>query len=265
MQESLATIPMEDKTRKEIVASTSFSQLGDIVNAKELTADLPISGDCKKQFRMSVKNSKTAFATNMALGFMLGAAFCFNSGCTPSSLKNDVSMCFSPDGTRLAIGSRDKTVKLRDPATGEVIHTLKGHSGVVWSVCFSSDGTRIASGSQDKTIKLWDAATGEELHTLKGHSDVVSSVCFSRDGTRIATGSQDKTVKLWDAATGKELRTLKGHEWSIRSVCFSPDGTRIMSTGSVGKMKLWDAATGELIRSLGVRLGHPAETLTRAR
>ena len=112
------------------------------------------------------------------------------------------SVSFSPDGTRIASGGEDETIRLWDASTGEELHTLKGHTGAVWSVSFSPDGTRIVSGSGDKTIRLWDASTGEELHTLKGHTQLVSSVSFSPDGIRIASESWDETIRLWDAATG---------------------------------------------------------------
>ena len=155
------------------------------------------------------------------------------------------SVSFSPDGTCMASGSDDNTVRLWDASTGEELHTLDGHAGEVTSVSFSPDGTRIASGAGDKTIRLWDAATGEELHTLRGHAKYVTSVCFSPDGTRIASGSGDKTIKLWDASTGEEVDTLDGHAGEVTSVSFSPDGTRIASGSWDKTIKLWDALTGE--------------------
>ena len=57
-------------------------------------------------------------------------------------------------------GSDDKTVRVWDAVTGEVISTLTGHSDRVWSVSFSPDGSRIVSGSWDKTVRVWDAVTG---------------------------------------------------------------------------------------------------------
>ena len=48
------------------------------------------------------------------------------------------SVSFSPDGTTVASGSYDETVKLWDVTTGECLQTLEGHSNAVRSVSFFS-------------------------------------------------------------------------------------------------------------------------------
>jgi WD40 repeat protein len=111
-----------------------------------------------------------------------------------------LSVAFSPDGTRLASASRDKTVKVWNLADGREIMTLRDHTNQVQSVAFSPDGRRLASGSSDHTVKIWDAATGHEVLTLKGHTALVPCVIFSPDGKRLASASVDATIKIWDAS-----------------------------------------------------------------
>ena len=74
-----------------------------------------------------------------------------------------VSVVFSPDGSRVASGSYDKTVRVWDVQTGQCEHTLDGHSDSVVSVVFSPDGSRVASGSWDNTVRVWDIATSSEI------------------------------------------------------------------------------------------------------
>jgi WD40 repeat protein len=65
------------------------------------------------------------------------------------------SITFSPDGTRLASCSSDKTVGLWDAHTGSPIRGLiVGHTDAVLSITFSPNGTRLASCSFDKTVRL---------------------------------------------------------------------------------------------------------------
>lgn len=66
------------------------------------------------------------------------------------------SVTFSPDGSLLASGSSDNTIKLWDVKSRTNITTLKGHTSGVNSVAFSPDGSLLASGSSDDTILLWD-------------------------------------------------------------------------------------------------------------
>jgi WD40 repeat protein/serine/threonine protein kinase len=160
------------------------------------------------------------------------------------------SVCYSPDGRRLASASGDTTVKLWDAATGQEVRTLQGHTDAVTGVCFGHDGRHLASASTDGTVRVWDAATGQEVHTLQGHTGWVLSVCFSPDGRRLASGGSDDIVRVWDAATGQELRALKGHTGRVAGVCFSPDGRRLASASWDQTVKLWDAATGLEVLSL---------------
>jgi WD40 repeat protein/tetratricopeptide (TPR) repeat protein/tRNA A-37 threonylcarbamoyl transferase component Bud32 len=158
------------------------------------------------------------------------------------------SVCFSPDGRRLA-SARHETMRVWDARTGEEILTRAGHTARITSVRFSPDGRRLASASLDGTVKVWAAKAGQELLTFKRHTGPVLSVCFSPDGRHLASASEDRTVKVWDAQTGHEVFTCEGHTGRVVSVCFSPDGRHLASAGGKwnhpGEVIVWDAQTGQ--------------------
>ena len=64
--------------------------------------------------------------------------------------------CSVPDGSTIASGGWDSTIRLWDARTGNHIHTLSGHTDEVNSVAFSPDSSTIASGSADGTVLLWE-------------------------------------------------------------------------------------------------------------
>lgn len=166
------------------------------------------------------------------------------------------SVAISPDGQILASGSVDRTIKLWDVGTGELLNNITGHSSGVTCVAFSHDGKTLASSSAnpDGTIKLWDPQTGELKGTLKGDDWVVLnvwSIAFSPDGQILVSGHQvDSTVKIWNLGTGELLHTLRGHVWGVKAIVFSPNGDIIVSGGWDSNIKIWNPYTGREIRNL---------------
>jgi WD40 repeat protein len=125
-----------------------------------------------------------------------------------------MSIAFSPDGTQVVSGSKDKNIRLWDAITGTCLNTLKGHSGLVILVVFSPDGTRIVSGSRTSTLQLWDTVTGANLITLQGYY-LCSSISFSPDNTRLVFVSCDLTLEMLDTVNGVHLDTLRVENPSV--------------------------------------------------
>lgn len=170
-------------------------------------------------------------------------------------------LAFAPNGRVLATGSDDKTVKLWDATTGQLITTLIGHQGPVYDLRFSPDGRTVASLSDDKKPRLWNVMTGQLQTTLLGHKGKVYNLEFSPNGQMIVTGSDDGTAKLWDSASGESRATLTVTRYSglfkrallggvedlfvFPAGYFSPDGQTVLTVSGDRTPKLWDAMTGQ--------------------
>ena len=119
------------------------------------------------------------------------------------------SAAFSPGGENIVLASGDLVtageVRIWNAMTGDLLKTLRGHSGGVFSVAFSPGGDTIVSAGSDTLVRVWSAQTGQLLHTLESHSGWVDSAAFSPGGETIVTASSDRTVRVWSAKTGALL------------------------------------------------------------
>lgn len=170
------------------------------------------------------------------------------------------SLAVSPQGTILASGSFDRTIKLWHPKTRKPIRTLSDHSGRVRCLAIDGSDRILASGSADKTIKIWDLKTGNLLQTLGGwffgHSDEVSALAFDRTGRILVSGSTDKTLKIWDLRTGREIDTITGNAAQILSLAIDPAGKTIISSGLEKNIRVRQLKTGKLVRSISGNAGY---------
>ncbi len=147
--------------------------------------------------------------------------------------------------------SHDRTLKVWNWTTGEVIHTIIGHYDKINAVALSGDFAVSASGQfmgvdSEKILKVWNWKTRKPIRTLVGHTAGVITVALS--GEFAVSASFDNTLKVWNWTTGEEIRTLFGHSYTISYIALS--GSYVAAASYDETLKVWNWTTGELLEDL---------------
>lgn len=156
---------------------------------------------------------------------------------------NDVR--FSPDATRLAAASSDRTVSIIDAQSMEPLHTLSGHDGSVTGVAWISD-SRLITSSNDKTVKEWSLPNASCVNTYTFGSDVMDmqvGVAFSPKASQIISISLQPQINIRSPEDSKMSRVLRGHSKQI--VGLAAVGHRFYTADYSGQMVSWDLDVGQ--------------------
>ena len=164
-------------------------------------------------------------------------------GYTPPVYDADIS----PDGQYIALGDRDRAVKvwrIRDQG----LKIFKGHQSRVNAVVFLPDSKSLLTGSETGTAITWDL-NGQQLDVFQDTSILhIGDIDFTPDGGWVGATSRQGLVKLWsvpghetvdlvvkDSIAGKTYEEFNAMDTGIglspsstyNAVSFAPDGSLI--------------------------------------
>ena len=159
--------------------------------------------------------------------------------------KSVLSLTWSPDGSKLAVGCDDALVDIHNIADGKVLKTFKGGFMKIGnqsiklpsllvmmnSVAWSPNG-KLVAGANDSEVKIWDVNAGTEAGVLNTGT---KELAWSPDGTQLA-GSTRKlsttdSVTIWNVTQNKPGSRFIAHERGISCLAWSPDGTKLVTCG----------------------------------
>ena len=167
------------------------------------------------------------------------------------------SVAISADGTRIVSGSSDRTARVWDARSGELLHELK-HDGGVGHVAFSPDGRRVLTTSSNTAIgvaRSWDAVSGAPLGEIKIATNInfiarpLAGVAFSADGTRALVVKGFGQAQLWDLTSRRVIKEFKDKARYVVNAAISSDGTRAIITG-METAQIWDTDNGTMLREV---------------
>lgn len=184
-------------------------------------------------------------------------------GADPRDRKNkDVTTLeWSSDGTLLATGSYDGVARVW-ARTGALIHTLRGHSGPIFSLKWNKKGNFLLSGSYDKTTIVWDVSgsTGFVEQQFTHHTAPALDVDW-KDNETFASCSTDQTVQVCRVGMDKPLQVFSGHDDEVNAVKWDPSGSYLASCSDDSTAKIWEFGTGRS-EPLHKLTAHQAEIYT---
>ncbi len=114
---------------------------------------------------------------------------------------DDPVLAWDPTSTRVAVGTEDAVIHIRNIVSLEQDMTLVGHGSAIQGLAWSPHGTRIASCANDGTVRIWDSTRGDQLAAFHppGQPKQYSSVDWSPDGRQLAIGGATGEVYVLDA------------------------------------------------------------------
>jgi len=186
---------------------------------------------------------------------------------------------WSPDGSKIAFGCADNTLRAIDSGTGKQVLFQGAHSDWVLGTVFSRDGAHLVSTSRDMSMKLTEVATQRFVDNitsitpgrLKGGLQTVDlrpgqpeTKVKGVDGAdkiydEVVVGGSDGTPRLYKIHRVKQ-RTIGDDDNKVRdyapmpgrlnAVRFNKSGTLFAagsSSDGTGELRLYNVADGKIM------------------
>lgn len=150
----------------------------------------------------------------------------------------DIScLSFSPNGTWLAVGSKDGGVRIWSMETFAVRHAFLKHENTVSAIAWSPDSDWLCSGDRFGALESWDMLRLRHHVTMRGRTSgdfAVREIAWSPNGRWIAAATKNEGTVVWIAHQAEP--SFRIGDKDTTGVCFSSDCEFVASTSYEGKL-----------------------------
>lgn len=160
----------------------------------------------------------------------------------------DSVYCVQFDERFVITGSRDRTIRIWDIRTGELLRII--------GVSHARDVDRMASAvianqqtlTGPMNIVNPTPRTDDDMYYVPDVLHNASILCLQYDKDILVTGSSDCSLIVWDLHTWQPIRKLSEHRAGVLDIAF--DDVKIVSCSKDGTICVWDRVNGTLLSKL---------------
>lgn len=156
------------------------------------------------------------------------------------------AVCWSEDGSKIASASRDKSAKVFDSNTGDLLVSYTGHNAAVRGVNILTDGKQAVSVGADSKLHRWDVDGAKKVAEVGVGGDAFRLL---RTEGMVFVPSTDKTVHQINLGTNGEAMAYKGHDDWVVSLGMHVGTQRLVTGSHSGEVRIWNTADGALIKN----------------
>lgn len=167
-----------------------------------------------------------------------------------------LAVAFSPEGSLLVTGGRDRSVKVWSVDDGRLLRSFNHHTEAVHAAAFHPqlDGRGgpviCATAGDDRTVRVWQPGIGRMVRIVRGHEGSILALAYSADGKTLFAAGSEGVVRRIDADSDTIQQTWRASDDWIYVLAASPDG-RFLAVGDwTGRVTLW-TDNGRLLQHSG--------------
>jgi WD40 repeat protein len=147
------------------------------------------------------------------------------------------SLSLLANGSRLATGSLDQTVRLWSTADGSSAGTIQAGAAVN-ALAWSPDGSKLASGQENKSLALW-SASGSTIKRESGWGAAIKSLSWRNDGSLLFFGTSGNGLHALDISNYKHSGRNTPLVF-INAIAQAPDGSLLALALESGRVSFAD-------------------------
>lgn len=157
---------------------------------------------------------------------------------------------FSPDGSHVAVCSRDSQLSLWDIASGKQSWSKASGGEGLADVAFHPNGKQLLFCSWyrgSKTVlgivSTWDVVSGDQVWKTEFGVKPIVAARYSPNGDRFAVGTWDAQIGIWPTDSPEQPQILdfadRSQYSAIHDIAFSPDGKLLAAATKNGTPRIW--------------------------